>query len=523
MVGAAASDRRTADSGAGESDSSDAVPGPASPGTNEGTHDATTAPNWPKWFLVLGSLLGIVYVATMPVSRPLDEPHHLRRVSTLVHGAIVPPDFGATSPAYRVDGCVEALIHRAGTNFRALIDGAPQSLTLADRWRLRITNPPCEPDAVLHGGGSISGAEVNSPVPYVPAMIGYAVGKPIGGALGAVYGARLVQLAVYLAICWWALRRLPWGRPFAAAIALVPTALGGAAGVSADPVTLALTLAAVSGTLAAVSSTEIRRAARIDIRTLVGLSTVFVLLGLCKPAAAPLVLLALIVPTAAFGSSRRRRVWVVATIGAVAVTGGAWALAVSSKVHVTTTPGVDSTLTAAWLNQHLWVLPGTLWRTLTISDASRYLLGGIVTPLGLDVLEVPVALTLLGLGVLVYARWLDPLPRRFADFGVRPGTRRIRPRPRQLLLERITAVVIAVGGVTAVTYGIYVASNRPDSTVISGIQGRYFLPYLLLVLVGVRPSATGHAARRFQWVLVAGLILLHVFWLARLAVWWKLV
>ena len=515
VVDAAESERVAAGEIDGEAASVPAEHGPTGSSTR-------SDPNWPRWFLIIGAILGVVYVATMPVSRPLDEPHHLRRVATLDNGVIVPPAFGETTVDYRVDGCVEALIRRAGANFSALLRGTPQSLGTADRWRLRVTNPACGPDAVLFGGGSISGAEVNSPVPYLPAMIGYAVGRPLGGALGAVYGARLAQLAAYLAICWWALRRLPWGRPFAAAVALVPTSLGGAAGVSADPVTLALTLAVVAVTLGTIDDVERRRRAPGG-RALVGLSALFVLLGLCKPAAAPLVLLALIVPTAPFRSFRRRAIWVTATIGAVAATGGAWALGVSSKVHVTTTPHVDSTVTAAWLNHHLWTLPGTLWRTLTIPEASRYLLGGLVTPLGIDVLEIPVVVTLFGLAVLVVARLVDPLPRRFAHLGSPPARRPVRASRPQLRLERVTAAVIAGCGIIAVTYGIYVASNRPDSSVISGIQGRYFLPYLLLLLVGTRPTPAGRARPRFQVGLVVGLLLLHVYWLGRLYVWWKLV
>ncbi len=490
---------------------------PADPGAPGG------GPDWPRWFLIVGTIIGLIYVATMPVSRPLDEPHHIRRTATLVRGVVVPPSFGATDADYRVDGCVEALVVQAGRDFRSTSRDDAQTLSRSDRWRNQITNPPCGEDRQLVGGGSISGAEVNSPVPYLPAMVGYAAGRPIGGALGAVYGARLVQLAVYLGVCWWALRRLPWGRPFAAAVALVPTSLAGAAGVSADPVTFALALAVIAAVLDLVAKAETRPPRVAGTRHLVLVAAGFVLLSLCKPAVAPLVLLVVVVPTAAFGTLRRRVGWIVATIATVAVSGGAWALGVASKVHVTTTPGVDSSETAAWLNAHLWTLPGTLWRTLSIPDASRYLLGGTVMPLGLDVLEVPVIVTLAGIGVLVAARLVDPLPARFARGGARTGRARPRSAVRQLTLERVTAVVIVLAGTAAVTYGIYVAANPPDSSVISGIQGRYFLPYVLLLLVGTRPGRRRRARRGLHVAVLAGLVGLHAWWLVTLYRWWGLV
>ncbi|MBS1846916.1 MAG: DUF2142 domain-containing protein [Actinobacteria bacterium] len=486
-------------------------------------HERTGTVNWPRLFLVIGAIFGLCHAILLPPSRPLDEPAHLGRVATIDRGAVIPPSFRHTDAAYRLDGCDVALIDRATTNFQALIDHRPQRLDRADRWRYHVTNPPCRRDVVLYGGGSISNAEINSPVPYLPAMVGYAIGKPIGGALGGLYGARLAQLVAYLSIVWWALRRLPWGRPFAAAVALVPTAIGGAAGVSADPISFALTLAAVSLTLGLISRSEGPAATRASTGSLARLTAVFVLLALCKPAATPLVLLAVVVPTAAFGTVRRRAIWSAITIGLVALGGGAWALGVSSKVHITNTPPVDSAVTAQWLNQHLTILPGALWRTLMISDAVRYLLGGVITPLGLDVLTVPVWITLIGLAVLVVARICDPLPTRF---GRGPSRRPKRASPalrRQLRLERGVAAAIVCAGIVVVVYGIYLASNPPGATVISGIQGRYFLPYLLLGLVGVRPTRAGSASRRVQLGVVGALILLNTFWLIRLLVWWRLI
>lgn len=483
----------------------------------------TKAPNWPRWFVIIGALIGLVYVVTMPVSRPLDEPAHIARVATFDRGVIVPPPFGTTNARYLLDGCTGALLREVTSEFRDLIEHHPDHLTRADRWRMHFENPPCESAVQLVGGGTISNTEINSPVPYLPAMIGWALGRPIGGALGAVYGARLAQLAAYLAICWWALRRLPWGKPFAATVALIPSALAGAAGVSADPITLALALAAVSTTLAIIFRTEARSNEPRTSAPLWVLSGILVLLSLCKPAAAPLVLLALLVPTAAFGSPRRRLGWIVATAAAVVASGGVWAALVASKVHITTTPHVDSTVTGQWLAHHLWVLPTALWHTIGIPAASRYAAGGVVTPLGLDVLEVPVILTLIGLAVIVLARLADPLPRRGARLGTGRTGPPVRTPRRQLHIERITAVVIAVVGVAAVSYGIYLASNRPDSRVISGIQGRYFLPYLPLVLLGIRPSRAGIARYGFQVALAVALVAANLAWITRVLVWWKLV
>lgn len=495
----------------------------ATAATTLDTMTRAPGPNWPRWFVVVGAILGGIYVFTMPVTRPLDEPAHLQRVATIDQGAVIPPAFGHTSAAYRIDGCLDALLERATEDFEDVRHHQPTDLSLGARWRLQFENPECGRTRVLHGGGSISNAEINSPVPYLPAMVGFAVGRPLGGALGAVYGARIFQLAAYLTICWWALRRLPWGRPFAAAVALVPTSIAGAAGVSADPITLALALATIAATLHLVRTSEVDPDRTASPRTLIMASALFVALGLCKPAAAPLALLTVIVPTALFGTRRRRLTWVGATIGAVAVTGGAWILAVGSKVHVTTTPHVDSTVTGAWLSSHPWVLPGALWRTLTIPEASRFILGGVATPIGIDVATVPIWITLAGLALFVFARILDPLPRRFAHLGGPNTDRQASAARAQLRLERITGAGIAIAGGVAVVYGIYLASNPVGNPVVAGIQGRYFLPYAPLALLGVRPTRAGTGRLPFHIGVLGALVVLNLYWLIRVLARWQLI
>ena len=217
-----------------------------------------------RWFLVIGAIVGLVSVAVVPVARPLDEPAHLRRVETLGNGVLIPPAQGHTTSGYVVDGCLESLLDRSIGTFVDLAGNSPSSLSTWERWHRKVTNPRCEATRPLRGGGPISGTEVNTPIPYVPALVGFEVGRHLGGALGGVYGARLVQLLVYLLLCGLALKRLPWGKPYLFCLALLPTTVIGAAGVSADPLTLGLAFLATASVLRCIDRAERCRAGRLD-------------------------------------------------------------------------------------------------------------------------------------------------------------------------------------------------------------------------------------------------------------------
>ncbi len=478
--------------------------------------------NWPFWFVVVGAFVGLLGVFTVPLSHSPDEAAHFRRVSAMLHGAIIAPPLNRQSSAYVVDGCVESFVQQSTLRFIALIDGRPSDLSMSRRWKKHTTNPSCLPDRHLVGGGSISNTEVYSPLPYLPALIGYSIGRPLGGALGALYGARLAQLAAYLALGWLALRLIPWGKPYLAAIALLPTSLGNAAGIGVDTVTLGLAIVFFAAILAIIDRSERDDTYQVSLKTLLSLSALAVAIGLTKVAVIPLIALVVLIPRKVFTNSRHRATWLGTTAIATVLTGGLFTLLVATQVHIRTAPGVDSTVVAQWLQSHPFAAPRAFVGALAYPPAARFIAGSLTTSIGLDVTSTPIVLTLVGFGLLFAARFIDPTPRWFNRLRPKPGREYVvAASPNRRRVEGLTAAGIALCALMIIVVGIYQTSNLPGTTVIKGIQGRYFLPLLPLALFGVRRHASALSLRVQQGLLV-GLVAFNLIWLVIVLRWWQL-
>lgn len=455
--------------------------------------------DWARWFLIIGGVIGLLAALGIPKLRPNDEGTHIARVETIRRGILLPPSDGSTTVGYEVDGCLSAFL-----------DTWPfvKDITVGSMFHGQWTNPPCGPAKTLFGGGDISNTEVNSPLPYLPAVIGSTIGERIGGSSGSLLGARLFQLAAYLALCWLALRLLPWGRPFVFCLALLPTTLQGAAGVSADAVTLGCALVAVALVLHLADRSRVSGGPA-SVRSLIGLGAVAVAVSLGKPAMAPMVLVAAALPRVVFGSRRRHVVALTAIFAAVLVTGGLWDVVVASHVHVRTFPGGDSVTVGAWARHHPGDLIAAMAHTWVDGRSNRYTFSGIVFPLGLFTNRVSLFVVTAVLAVLAAVRLADPKPQRL---GRRTSARSRDGGDPGAVRARLIAVVIGVTGYLLVVYGAFTASDLPGGRLVDGVQGRYLVPYLPLLLLGARPLQRTRVTLQGALVLSSALVGLNLWW-----------
>lgn len=249
-------------------------------------------PNWPRWFLVVGFLLGTATVMATPAFRGPDEFTQVMRMATIDRGFVIPPSQSSNPDGYRVDGCLNTYAFLAFN--RTTYVPPPHWGSQFDRY---ACGPPYVPRA--HGASKLGNTEVNPPVPYVPALIGFNIGRALGGATWSYMGARFAQMLAYVLLVWFALRLLPWGRPFLFAVALIPAAMQLSATISADPVTNGLAFVIIAATLRLIDRSH---------RT--GQVATWPELGAYGLA---IVLFALTKPAAVFGSLRRRIVVLAST------------------------------------------------------------------------------------------------------------------------------------------------------------------------------------------------------------------
>lgn len=489
--------------------------------------------DWPRWFVVIGAIIGLSTILIVPPMRGPDEFSHLVRASTIGLGYLAPPPSDANPADYQVDGCLVAL-HESALD-RARPDGRVG-------WGRQFDEPTCAQPEPAHRPGeasTIGNTEVNPPLAYAPAAIGFRIGQAVGGVVWGQYLARVCQLVAYLALVWLALRLLPFGRPFLAAVGLIPAAIQVASTVSADPVSAGLAFVVTAATLRFVHrAAEGGPAASRD--ELVGYCACVVLLAACKTAVLPIIGLALLVPTAIFGSRRRRVATLVLTLGVALAFAVTWSRAVVSHVRISMYIGADSIAMRRWILNHPVDFVLATWRGWT--DAEWVHMTGSTLITSVIVPNQPlwlVVLVLAALGVAYFGDLPAAMTRRLGGRdAARPSTgadrvassgpgsvtdergaeRRVdrRREPTARIVTGVVVAGVAFAGFWLIELGVALSVTAPGSPKIIAIQGRYFLPYLPLLLFAAVGWTTGRrAVRRVASIVpVALLVGVNAWWLS---------
>lgn len=440
---------------------------------------------WTKWFLILGSVSGLALVLTIGPLSGVDESSHVARLDTIVQGTYIAPPSGENPNSYHIDS---ALCERfvAGSIF---VSG-------------------CRPTARARGSSfmAILASEGYPPIAYLAAWPGYRLGRAAGGIDPSITGARLSQLACYLAVVALALRLAPRGHALIFTVALLPSSIEGASTVSADPITLSFSLLAVAIALRLASTGE--HGQRASNRGLLALAGCLMVVSAAKPGYGSLALIAFVLPTATFGSWRRRLGFGFATIGACAILAVGWYAVALSKLTDPVRYNTDPTAQATWVANNPVAFLKSIIRTWTDIDEMRMILSGVVAPVSrLGGPEVPGVVLVGVLAALLVAAIGGKVPRRSPVDGGTTALGRI-----DLLAFAAVATAVAVVFM-AVNYAMFTGNTPVGASMVTGIQGRYFLPLMpLLLFVGPRPPR-GLGSRDFSMIWPGLLALLAIWWI----------
>ena len=321
-----------------------------------------------------------------------------------------------------------------------------------------------------------SGA-VYSPVPYAPAALLMAVGRALGvSTLVLVYLGRLGSLLATLGLICLAVRRMPTRAWMLATVALLPVTVFQAAMLSADGITIALSLLV----LALALNLAATRPGAVTGGRLVETAIATIALGFAKP---PYILfaLALLIPW----WRHRGRVGriVAAAAGAGLVATASWG-AYASRVYVaprlpagfaafgigrfTAFTHVDPGRQERFILHHPWFFAMSIGRTLSSfgPDLAREALT-----------QVPL--------------WRLPVLAIVAAAAIAAASSFVAdPRSELVLGWRSRALLLGIGAATflALMLLAYTGWNAVGSPRIEAFQGRYLLPLLPVVLLAAVPE-----------------------------------
>lgn len=312
---------------------------------------------------------------------------------------------------------------------------------------------------------------VTTPLAYVPQAIGVSVARLLDlNSMWLAYLGRLFNLLFFVAVTWFSMKRLPFGKEVLFGVAMLPMTLHLSASFSYDVMILACMFYFTAICLDLAYRRETVRP--LDVALLALLMAVA---GPCKMVYAPMLGLCLLIPVKKFGGWAR---WGISAAVVTAAFAAAMVLINSQTIIQYATVAEDAVV--PWSQEAGYSLtllihrPVLLLRMLYNTIATmgeQYHLTMIGASLGnLDpVLSVPYIAVVLLTGCLI----LLALKKPGETAEIRGG-------------RRLWVFVVCLGCLGAVLVSMLIAWTPLSSPYIQGVQGRYFLPFLPVLLMACK-------------------------------------
>jgi uncharacterized membrane protein len=405
----------------------------------------------PEWvFAVLALTAGSFMAFVTPPFQSPDEDAHFWRAFQLSEGGII-----AQRQGDKVGGDIPVSITNAGAPFVRMRFHADEK---ADKELIEklVKEPFAEQPRVWR---EFMHTAIYSPVAYAPAVVGIWAGKMFGlSALGMMYAARVATLLCWAVLVFAAIRLTPVFKWVTLLIGLLPMSVFLAGSPSADVMTDALAMLLA----AAIFRSAFGAKGRMDWREAAWLLTLSVLLSLTKQLYFLLAAMVLMIPAVRFSSPRRKVMFFLGVMGATIVVNAGWACAV--RGIVVTEEWANPKEQIAFMMSNPFKYVQVLWSTLqlwwpTYIDWFTGVLGWLDTWL---------------------PRWIyDTFPLvLLAAAGLDSGEGRAMK-----LSER--GLVAAICGVTLLLIATsqYITYSAPMANLVRGVQGRYFIPLAVPMLL----------------------------------------
>lgn len=437
----------------------------------------------PEWcFLIIMLLVGSCFAILIPAGAGADEPNHIARAISIAHGNIradkIENRRGYTSPQ-DTKGVDSALY--GGSVDSSIIDVAMQNMytfhTKKDEnggqrvyefptWKTKGTD-----SSKIIGRGerneAFSNAAVNSPLVYLPSIIGYWIARLFtNNAYAIIIVMRLSSLLCSTIIVFFSIKLIPIGKWIMATVSLIPTMFVFNANVTADTMTYAVSTAFLSVVLCcSLHESDLNR-----IKWIL-LSVASISLALVKLSYLPM--LALLLLIILFNPFVRNKRSLLRLCGIVMSTTIIFFIWYSSISMINTGAMFD-----------VGASP-TLQKQFMIQDPLRYLVALGKQFAEQNFFNIGVYGPLDAHGHWLYSGWVTILALCCA-VGLKDereyGVAKVRVH-----LARFAFVMLFVAGCVFVLVetALYLQFNSVGRNIIDGVQSRYFLPILSLLLLPI--------------------------------------
>ena len=402
----------------------------------------------PTWLLILALTFGTILALVLPPGQVPDEYQHFGRAYALSDGQWFPTTVWWPKGIDQLFGYTSILPFHVENKLR------PKEL-------LAHGSLPLDEEEQFPKG--LPASSVYSPLPYLFSAMGIVLARVVGlSPLGIFYAGRLSNLLAWTALVYLGLRRTPIFHWAFLLLLLTPMSLNQAASYSADSLTNAVSFLWICLVLELALDYKPftwRRGAILLVFS--------ILMPLTKPPYTALLLAAAIIPAARFVSQKRRisafLVMLIIAVPLVIASAGINRAYYYSQLKF---PGVDPTAQQAGILTH----PQTFLKATlqTMIEDNRFMYESYVGILGWLDTRLPSFIYWSYPLVLLLVALLDSQP--------------------DITIEAWQKILFVLSGLLAfllVAAGQWITWTPLDARKVSDIQGRYLIPVVAPILLGL--------------------------------------
>lgn len=382
--------------------------------------------------MMLLTIVGIVYFVIIPLGEVPDENGHFYRAFEVSCGSAISDYTPSGGGAY-----------------------LPSALIQYKDDTARIDWNDCKelayPNTALYAA-----------VSYFPQAIGIRIARFFTDNVSMIfYAGRMGNFIASLLLSIWALKKIPFAKEVLFVIMMFPMTLQEMISMAPDGFTNALSFAFVSYVLYLAYESE-----KITKRDIILLTIMGITISLCKIVYVVEILLLFILPAKKLGGKKKSLCFKMGIPGIALILNLIW-LKISSGFLVEFNPGVDTGKQVIYILTHLNEYYAVVVRTITEKADVwiRWLFGE-----ALGTLSIPIT-------GMVWISFLILL--MYVMFCA--NTNKLRLRRSDIACYWM----VFLGGCALIAASLYVQWTPYKANMISGIQGRYFIPLLIFLLLPV--------------------------------------
>ncbi len=397
-----------------------------------------------KVFLVLYFTLGVIYIGVTPLSSTPDETEHMLRAYGISIGDLVPEQNENMEGGSYVPSNLLYCWNRGGA-------------TLKDMKEHLFMYSNEEKEFVTY-----SNTALYSPLTYLPQAVGIFVTRLIVNRpfLMAYAGrfAELVTVGILLSI---AIRIAPVGKQIIFALSLLPINMYECASLSGGGLTYAMIVLIVSYCLY-LRYTHI---GMMSVREKIYLHIMLLFVASCKIVYVPFVLMAFVIPRAKFGNRKNYITNICIAVVIVLLASVGW-LSISSRYLIEYNSGVSSPDQVKFILLHPFAYLQVIANTLS-SEGDWIVRTFFAEFLGYFDVQGNIVMIVMSAANIIYVCVEDKITVKL-----------------DMLTKIFTWVSVGLS-LICIFSSLYVQWNPVGNNVITGLQGRYFLPlvYPIVILI----------------------------------------